>query len=125
MGNGSTELISLFIQIKHPKKAMILGPTYSEYEREITLSGGSCVYFPLQEEEDFLLIIQQQLPACATDGTDLLVICNPNNPTGTAVSQKDMRRIFSACRERGIFVIVDETYVEFVLPIWTPSTLSL
>ena len=35
VGNGSTELISLFIQITHPKKALILGPTYSEYEREI------------------------------------------------------------------------------------------
>ncbi len=112
VGNGSTELISLFIQIKHPKKAMILGPTYSEYEREITLSGGSCVYFPLQEEEDFLLNTEALL-AHLTDGTDLLVICNPNNPTGTAVSQKDMRRILSVCRERGIFVIVDETYVEF------------
>ena len=41
VGNGSTELISLFIQIEHPKKAMILGPTYSEYEREISLGGGT------------------------------------------------------------------------------------
>ena len=37
VGNGSTELISLFIQTTHPKKALILGPTYSEYEREISL----------------------------------------------------------------------------------------
>ena len=36
VGNGSTELISLFIQLAHPKKAMIVGPTYSEYEREIS-----------------------------------------------------------------------------------------
>lgn len=40
VGNGSTELISLFIQTKHPKKALVLGPTYSEYEREIALGGG-------------------------------------------------------------------------------------
>ena len=32
VGNGSTELISLVIQLKHPKKALIVGPTYSEYE---------------------------------------------------------------------------------------------
>lgn len=38
VGNGSTELISLFIQTKHPKKALVLGPTYSEYEREIALA---------------------------------------------------------------------------------------
>lgn len=35
VGNGSTELISLFIQIEHPKKAVVIGPSYSEYEREI------------------------------------------------------------------------------------------
>ena len=37
VGNGSTELISLFTQTQRPKKAMILGPTYSEYEREVSL----------------------------------------------------------------------------------------
>jgi len=39
VGNGTTELISLFIEIMHPKKAIVLGPTYSEYEREVTLNG--------------------------------------------------------------------------------------
>lgn len=112
VGNGSTELISLFIQIKHPRNALILGPTYSEYEREITLGGGSCAYFPLQEEQDFLLDTEALLTRL-TDGADLLVICNPNNPTSTAVGREDMRRILSVCREHGIFVIVDETYVEF------------
>ena len=55
VGNGSTELISLFIQILQPKKAMILGPTYSEYEREIALVGGKTIYYPLREENDFIL----------------------------------------------------------------------
>ena len=45
VGNGSTELISLFIQIAHPSKALIVGPTYSEYEREVTMDGGRCHYF--------------------------------------------------------------------------------
>lgn len=55
VGNGSTELISLFIQIEHPKKAMIIGPTYSEYEREISLGGGTTLYYPLREKDDFKL----------------------------------------------------------------------
>ena len=40
VGNGSSELISILIQIRHPKKALIIGPTYSEYEREVTIAGG-------------------------------------------------------------------------------------
>ena len=51
VGNGSTELISLFIQTTHPQKALILGPTYSEYEREIALEGGHTLYYPLKEED--------------------------------------------------------------------------
>ena len=58
VGNGSTELISLFIQMEHPKKALILGPTYSEYEREISLGGGTCLYYPLKEEQDFILDVE-------------------------------------------------------------------
>lgn len=112
VGNGSTELISLFIQIEHPKKALILGPTYSEYEREISLGGGTSLYYPLKEEEDFNLNwegLKEQL----NEHLDLLVICNPNNPTSTAITRKDMRKILDCCKQYDIFVMVDETYVEF------------
>ena len=112
MGNGSTELISLFIQTNHPKKAMILGPTYSEYERDINLGGGSCIYFPLKEENNFQMDVNA-LCHQLDDNLDLLVLCNPNNPTSSAISRKEMRRILDACMEHGIFVMVDETYVEF------------
>lgn len=44
---------------------------------------------------------------------DLLVICNPNNPTSTAIARNDMRKILDICKQKGIFVMVDETYVEF------------
>lgn len=112
VGNGSTELISLFIQIEHPKKALILGPTYSEYEREISLGGGTSLYYPLKEEEDFQLNwegLKEQL----NEHLDLLVICNPNNPTSTAITRTAMRKILDCCKQYDIFVMVDETYVEF------------
>jgi len=112
VGNGATELISLFIQIKHPKKALIVGPTYSEYEREVTLGGGSSVYYRLEEENDFLLDIKSLEKELEND-VDLLVICNPNNPTSTAITRSDMRKILDICKKKGIFVMVDETYVEF------------
>ena len=58
VGNGTSELISLFIEILNPKKAMIIGPTYSEYERKVTLMGGNAYYFPLHEDEDFKLEVE-------------------------------------------------------------------
>ncbi|MCM1257390.1 MAG: aminotransferase class I/II-fold pyridoxal phosphate-dependent enzyme [Roseburia sp.] len=112
VGNGSTELISLFIQIEHPKKAMIVGPTYSEYEREIYLGGGTTHYYPLKEKDNFKLNLED-FRARLNESIDLLVICNPNNPTSSAISRQEMRRILDVCKQYDIFVMVDETYVEF------------
>lgn len=112
VGNGSTELISLFIQIEHPKKAMIIGPTYSEYEREISLGGGTTLYYPLKEKDNFRLDTEDFISQL-NESIDLLVICNPNNPTSSCITQKDMRHILDACKQHDIYVMVDETYVEF------------
>jgi len=112
VGNGSTELISLFIQIEHPKKAVVIGPSYSEYEREIALGGGTTLYYPLREEDGFLLNTDEFI-AQLKDDIDLLVLCNPNNPTSTCITNKSMRLILDACLQHGIYVMADETYVEF------------
>lgn len=112
VGNGSTELISLFIQIEHPKKAMILGPTYSEYEREIFLGGGTTHYYPLKEADDFRLHLSD-FTEHLNENIDLLVICNPNNPTSSVINRTQMRQILDVCKQYDIFVMVDETYVEF------------
>lgn len=112
VGNGSTELISLFIKILNPKKALILGPSYSEYEREVTLTGGTSRYYRLDENNGFSVhvdLMTEQLK----QNIDLLIMCNPNNPTSTAISLADMRRILDICKKYGIYVLVDETYVEF------------
>lgn len=112
VGNGSTELISLFIQTQRPKKALILGPTYSEYEREITLGGGTTNYYPLRESDGFR-INAEDFCRHLNDSLDLLVLCNPNNPTSTSINRDEMRLILDTCLQYGIFVMVDETYVEF------------
>lgn len=112
VGNGSTELISLFIQYISPKRSIIIAPTYSEYEREISLTGGKYSYFFLDQENDFL-IDTDKLINSLTPGIDLLVICNPNNPTSTAIRNKNMEAILQACKRNNIFCLVDETYAEF------------
>ena len=124
VGNGSTELIALFIQITHPAKALILGPTYSEYEREIALEGGRTTYYPLREQQDFKLQLED-FKSKLTDDLDLVVLCNPNNPTSTCISKNDMRDILDVCKEHSIYVMVDETYVEFVDDIASVSAIPL
>ena len=111
-GNGSSELISLLIQERSPKHTLILGPTYSEYSRELSFSGSTQEYYHLQESMDF----EPDIPDLCRkleQGYDFLILCNPNNPTSSAISKKDLRDLIRFCAEKDIFVMIDETYVEF------------
>ena len=123
-GNGSSELIALLIQERNPKHTLILGPTYSEYSRELSFSGSTQEYYHLREEDNFVLDVDD---FCRTlDGKyDFLILCNPNNPTSSAISINDLRRIVSFCNERNIFVMIDETYVEFAPDINEITAVSL
>lgn len=111
-GSGATELISLLIKTLAPKKALIINPAYSEYQREISLSGGSYTSYFLEEEKNFVLNTEDFLSVLKED-YDLLIFCNPNNPTSSAISAEQMELILSRCLSCGIYVIVDETYAEF------------
>ncbi|MBQ9580271.1 MAG: aminotransferase class I/II-fold pyridoxal phosphate-dependent enzyme [Lachnospiraceae bacterium] len=113
VGNGSTELISLMAQFIHPEKALIIGPTYSEYGHEIGLSGGSITYFELKESEDFRLNIEALFTELQKTHYDMLVICNPNNPTSGIISQDILSLIMQLCKDLGTFIMIDETYMEF------------
>lgn len=112
VGNGSTELISLLISQRQAKKALVVGPTYSEYERELALTGGTITEYNLKEDLNFQLDMQDFFASMADD-VDLLILCNPNNPTSSAIKNHDMKQILTFCKERNIFVMIDETYVEF------------
>ena len=112
VGNGSTELISLLISQRQAKKALVVGPTYSEYERELALTGGTITEYNLKEEQDFQLDFEDLFASVAQD-VDLMILCNPNNPTSSAIRNDDMKQILAFCKKRNIFVMIDETYVEF------------
>ena len=129
VGNGSTELISAGIQAVHPKDAVVLGPAYSEYERELSLVGSRMHYYDLKASEDFHLDVEDLEKFITEDifshDTDtipgksipclpqLLVLCNPNNPTSSAITTEQMKRLLSLCKRNGILVMADETYAEF------------
>ncbi len=112
VGNGSTELISGFIKYVNPKKAVIISPAYSEYLKEIDAVGGKTDLYELKESDNFKLDIDG-LISKLTDETDLLVICNPNNPTGSYITETEIEYILNFCKNNSIKVMIDETYVEF------------
>lgn len=124
VGNGSTELISTFIKTASAKKTLIVGPAYSEYEREASLCGSEHTYFPLKDAEQFQLNIENLLCAL-TPQIGLFILCNPNNPTGTIVTKAQLEIILQHCKQNHTAVMIDETYMEFCDDIENCCAISL
>ena len=125
-GNGSTELISACIRALSPERALLISPSYSEYERELRLVGCIPDYFALSEGNDFrpdtgLLIRHMK----ETSSFRMLILCNPNNPTSGALTVSELRKLLSFCQEAGIHVMVDETYAEFAPDVDAISAIPL
>ena len=114
VGNGSSELIALFAKLCNPQSALIFGPTYSEYEHEIMLYGGKSSYFELKESDNFALDESALFDTLDAGDYDLLIICNPNNPTSALIGRESIDRIVSHCGKKNTLVMIDETYMEFV-----------
>lgn len=110
LGSGATELISSFINIINPKKAVLLSPAYSEYERELKKVGCEITKYFSTRKEDFKIDINDFINTINSDSYDLVIICNPNNPTGFAFSSGEIKKILESCPT---YIMVDETYVEF------------
>ena len=124
VGNGTTQLISIFIKSINAEKTVIIGPAYYEYEKEASLLGGSYFYFQLKEENNFNLNIKELLNVLKDD-ISLLIICNPNNPTGTVINNDALRTIAIHCMEKNISIMIDETYIEFSQNIKNETAINL
>lgn len=111
-GNGAADLIFRIVAATHPQRALLLEPTFAEYEQALRAMDCSIAYFPLQESEGFVLpeaFLQQLTPEI-----NLLFLCNPNNPTGRTVSPALLQEIWKRCEEAGILLVVDECFNEFL-----------
>ena len=124
VGNGSSELIALLIEQCFPKKTLILGPTYSEYERELSFSNSSIEFYNLKSENDFSLDLEC-LKDKLKENYDLLILCNPNNPTSSFIKNEEIRQLLECCKNHHTFMMIDETYVEFMPDCKQASSMSL
>lgn len=110
-GNGAAELIFSFVQALRPRKAMVLAPCFSEYETALHAVSCEIDRYPLHPAHQFRLT-DAFLPALRQWDGELLMLCNPNNPTGQIIPRAQLLEILAVCREKGIFLFVDECFLD-------------
>ena len=111
-GNGAADLIFRFVQALRPRRALTLAPTFSEYERALAAVGCSISYHTLYEKDAFRLtetIIKKINPAL-----DVVILCNPNNPTGQPADQALLLRILKRCEACRVVLLIDECFISFL-----------
>lgn len=111
-GNGAAELIFSFCWAVKPKKALLAVPAFAEYELALKACDCDICYSYLQEKNGFLLT-KDFLKALSPE-IDILLLCNPNNPTGLLIEPVLLRRIIETCCRYQIRVVLDECFVDFV-----------
>ena len=115
VGNGSTELIHLFALtfVDKGEECLIPMPTFSEYEVAVRKVGGKPHFLRLKPTDNFALKINEILRNIKPRKTKIVFICNPNNPTGQAVSKLDLIKLLNETLNTNILVFLDENYIEF------------
>ncbi len=111
-GNGASELISLAVYAVKPKKALLLSPCFSGYERSLKSVGAKIDYFNLSCENDFS-VDEGFISYLESWNGDILFLCNPNNPTGKLIPHNVLCRIMNLCERKNIFCLLDECFISF------------
>ena len=117
--NGAVELIYLLAQVQRPRTVLIPGPTFGEYETASRLCGAAVKHFYLSPGQGFLPPLPHLVRAAR--GADLVWICSPNNPTGARLPAEILKPFLSYCREQGVFLVIDESFLLFD-PNWRELT---
>lgn len=111
-GNGAADLIYRAALAKRPARALVTAPAFSEYETALDLVRCRTDRFALKEEDDFGLG-EGFLEAVGPD-TDMVFLCQPNNPTGRAVPRSLLERVLERCRTAGALLVMDECFCDFL-----------
>ena len=107
---GSKPLIYMAFQavLNAGDEVLIHEPAWLSYQEEIKLADGIPCFIPYDcPVADF--------PRYFTDKTRIVVINNPNNPAGRIYTKEELELLYSLCRPRGIYILVDEAYSDFVV----------
>ena len=91
-GNGAAELIFSCCMALRPRKAMVLSPCFSEYETALKVFCTETAHYLLRREDDFALT-EAFLPTLERFDGEMLMLCNPNNPTGAIYSKETLQMV--------------------------------
>jgi len=112
---GSEALLFVFAAITDPgDEVVVFEPFYTNYSGFAGLVGVRTVPVTTRAADGYRLPGREAIESVLTPRTRAIALCSPNNPTGTVYGNDELERVARICRERGLYLVADEVYREFV-----------
>lgn len=111
IGCGTNEILDLICRVfvGSGGKAVLPHPTFLVYSKFLQAIGAEVVTIPLRG----MAIDLAAMADAVDEETNLVVICNPNNPTGAALAKDEIEAFVKSMPPRTV-VLIDEAYIEYV-----------
>ena len=119
-GNGAAELIKILMEDTQGKTGFIR-PTFEEYPNRYDKN---CQVTFVPQNKDYRYTADDLMAFFADKDIQQLMLINPDNPSGNFIPKADVLRLSAWCEERGIRLVVDESFVDFCTDYATSSLLS-
>jgi len=113
-GGSEAVLFSFFACADPGAEALLVEPFYTNYQAFATMAGVKLVPLRTRVEDGFHLPPRAEWDRAVTPRTRFVVLCNPNNPTGTVYREEELSMVAEFCRDHRLFLVSDEVYREFV-----------
>jgi len=111
---GSEAIIFAFtIALSPGEEVIIPEPFYTNYIGFSVMAGVTIRPLTTSVEDGFRLPPRERIEALVGPRTRAILLCNPNNPTGTVYTAEEIEAVAAICRERDLWLLTDEVYREF------------
>lgn len=112
IGNGAAELLTLIAERYRGKKAIVVHPTFSEYELSLQAKNVEVIRILSTEENDFKLPLSNIKEAMTSAA--VLYLCTPNNPTGIMPEPAELAELIQFGAENDCEIVLDEAFIDFI-----------
>jgi threonine-phosphate decarboxylase len=113
VGNGSTQLIYLLCFALRPRKALVVGPAFSEHANALKLAGAKVSFLSLTANLDFKFSTENFLAAWEK-APELAFLTTPNSVTGQLIPRAKIEKIARTALLKRRFLVIDEAFIDFV-----------
>ncbi len=114
MGGSEAILFAMMAVCDPGDEIIVFEPFYTNYNGFAVMANVNLVPILTHADDGFHLPAAKKIEEKITSKTRAILICNPNNPTGTVYKEKELEMLADICKKHNLFFLSDEVYREFV-----------